>query len=392
MAVCGAHDVGERLGQFVEVVDHLHVVLRRVEIALAQHPQRRHHAVFAFVHPLVEFRRFAVEVAQHLAVLLEDGQQRAVVDAGGGVDRRADHRGDLFDDVFVRDGGRRFGALRLFDEVAVDEHVARQHRQQDQHDGSSVDECQSDDVGDDEAAQRRHEPSRHDGHHARNTVNGRFASPGAVGQRRTHRHHEGDVGGRQRQFERCGHGDQQCRSGEVDRGADHVERCAGVFDVRHFEAAGDRLAEPLGNDPLDGMVGVERRADDGAGEGRRTVFALLLLVVLAGQREFGFGDVHRLARRPEREDHHHARTDEEGEVGRNVLVERIHRHRGVAGVAGDLEGVPAGDRYADEVHQIVSGEGEREGEGAAQDRDAQDVDLETLDEEEDEAAYQPADQ
>ena len=47
---------------------------------------------------------------------------------------------------------------------------------------------------------------------------------------------------------------------------------------------------------------------------------------------------------------------------------------------------------ADEVHQIVSGEGEREGEGAAQDRDAQDVDLETLDEEEDEAAYQPADQ
>jgi hypothetical protein len=140
------------------------------------------------------------------------------------------------------------------------------------------------------------------------------------------------------------------------------------------------------------MVGVERRADDGAGEGRRTVFALLLLVVLAGQREFGFGDVHRLARRPEREDHHHARTDEEGEVGRNVLVERIHRHRGVAGVAGDLEGVPAGDRYADEVHQIVSGEGEREGEGAAQDRDAQDVDLETLDEEEDEAACQPADQ
>ena len=267
MAVCGAHDVGERLGQFVEVVDHLHVVLRRVEIALAQHPQRRHHAVFAFVHPLVEFRRFAVEVAQHLAVLLEDGQQRAVVDAGGGVDRRADHRGDLFDDVFVRDGGRRFGALRLFDEVAVDEHVARQHRQQDQHDGSSVDERQSDDVGDDEAAQRRHEPSRHDGHHARNTVNGRFASPGAVGQRRTHRHHEGDVGGRQRQFERCGHGDQQCRSGEVDRGADHVERCAGVLDVRHFEAAGDRLAEPLGNDPLDGVVGVERRADDGAGEG-----------------------------------------------------------------------------------------------------------------------------
>ena len=87
-----------------------------------------------------------------------------------------------------------------------------------------------------------------------------------------------------------------------------------------------------------------------------------------------------------------ARTDEEGEVGRNVLVERIHRHRGVAGVAGDPEGVPAGDRYADEVHQIVSGEGEREGEGAAQDRDAQDVDLETLDEEEDEAAYQPADQ
>ena len=165
-----------------------------------------------------------------------------------------------------------------------------------------------------------------------------------------------------------------------------------MLDVRHLEAAGDRLAEPLGNDPLDGVVGVERRTDDGAGEGRRPVFALLLLVALTGQREFGLGDVHRLARRPEREYHHQACADEEGEVGRNVLVERIHRHRGVAGVAGDLEGVPAGDRYADEVHQVVSCEGEREGEGAAQDRDAQDVDPETLDEEEDETAYQPADQ
>ena len=61
-------------------------------------------------------------------------------------------------------------------------------------------------------------------------------------------------------------------------------------------------------------------------------------------------------------------------------------------MTGDLEGVPAGDRHADKVHKVVSGEGERKGEGSAQNRDAQNVDLEPLDEEENEAAQQPAGQ
>ena len=97
----------------------------------------------------------------------------------------------------------------------------------------------------------------HDGHNARNAVHGAFASPRAVGERRTHRHHEADVGGRQREFERGGHGDQQRRSGQVDRGADHVVGRAAVFHVLVFETARNALPEVFRDYALDACADVE---------------------------------------------------------------------------------------------------------------------------------------
>ena len=59
-----------------------------------------------------------------------------------------------------------------------------------------------------------------------------------------------------------------------------------MFDVGHFETARNRFAQSFGDDPFDGVVGIERRTDDGARKGGRTEFALFLFVALTGQRKF----------------------------------------------------------------------------------------------------------
>ena len=61
-------------------------------------------------------------------------------------------------------------------------------------------------------------------------------------------------------------------------------------------------------------------------------------------------------------------------------------------MVGDGVGVESGDGDADEVHQVVSGECQRQGECSREDRNAEDVDLELLDEEEHERADDPADE
>ena len=386
-----ARGVHQRLGHLVEVVDHLHVVVGRVDVVALQLLERRQQRVFAVARVVEEVVGLLDHVAQHLAVLLHHGDQRAVVDLRGALHRGADLLAQRGDDVLVGlDGGCcRAALVVLLAEVAVDEHPAAEHRDDDEGRDAAVDECQPDDEGDQESAQRRDEPSGHDGHDARDAVDGALAAPGAVGERRTHGHHEADVGGRQRQLERRGDGDEQRRGGEVDRGADHVVGGAAVLDILVFKAVGDGRAHARRNDPLDPRVDVERRADDRAREERRAVL-LLPLVALCRERDFGLGDVHGLLRGPERGDHDDARGEQDHEVGRDVLVQGLHEHVRVARVAGDREGVEAGHRHADEVHQVVAREGEGQGEGAREDRDAQDVDLQPLDEEERERADDPA--
>ena len=59
-------------------------------------------------------------------------------------------------------------------------------------------------------------------------------------------------------------------------------------------------------------------------------------------------------------------------------------------MTGDGIGVETRHGNADEVHQIVAGKSEREGERAREDRDAQDVRLQPLEDEKNEAACRPA--
>ena len=154
-----------------------------------------------------------------------------------------------------------------------------------------------------------------------------------------------------------------------------------MFDVLVFEAARNGGPHARRDDPFDAGVDVERRADDRAREDRRTVL-LGAFVALRRERQLGFGDVHGLFRSPEREDHHRPCGKQNQEIGRDVFRECPHHHLRVTRMLGDREGVESGDGYADEIHQVVARESQCQGERTRQDRDAQDVDLEPLYEEE----------
>ena len=74
------------------------------------------------------------------------------------------------------------------------------------------------------------EPATDDAQNACDAVDGGVTSPCTVGERRTHCYHEGDVGGRERQFQRRSQGDEQTGEDEVDRGADEVESGSVGYD------------------------------------------------------------------------------------------------------------------------------------------------------------------
>ena len=237
-----ARDVHQRLGHFVEVIDHLHVVVGRVDVAALELFERGQQRVFAFARLVEEVVRLFDHVAQHLAVLLEYGDQRTVVDFCRRFHRAAHLVAQVDDDVFGGQGfhpgcGRGGGGFAFLDEIAVDEHVAAEYRDDDEGDRAAVDQGEPDGEGDQEPAQCRDEPPGDDGHDARDAVYGAFAAPSAVCERRAHGHHEADVSGRQGEFERSGYGDQHGRGREVDRGADHVVGGTAMFDVLVFEPA-----------------------------------------------------------------------------------------------------------------------------------------------------------
>ena len=86
----------------------------------------------------------------------------------------------------------------------------------------------------------------------------------------------------------------------------------------------------------------------------------------------------RFLREEERQDHHRARQQQQQEVGARRIGQFAHHDRLAARFAGDLPCVVAGQRHADEVHQIVACEGQRQREGARQNGDAHDVEPHAL--------------
>ena len=85
------------------------VVLGRVHVAALQLLERGQQRVFAFARLVEEVVRLLDHVAQHLAVLLEDGDQRAVVNLRGALHRAANLFAQAGDDVLV---GARVGVGR----------------------------------------------------------------------------------------------------------------------------------------------------------------------------------------------------------------------------------------------------------------------------------------
>ena len=77
------------------------------------------------------------------------------------------------------------------------------------------------------------EPSTDDRQNSRDAEHCALAAPCAVGKRRTHGHHEGDVGGGEWQLICCAHYDEHRSQHEVDGGSHHVERSP-IFKYHFF--------------------------------------------------------------------------------------------------------------------------------------------------------------
>ena len=350
----------QRFGHLIEVVHHLNIVLGRIDIPLLQTAQGGHERIFAVARVLIELLGLLGHLAQHLAILLEDGQKSAVVDARGRNQGGADLLAERMEDLLR---GLGLTALRgnlprgLLFEIAAVEHHSTENGGDHNGNRAAIDQHQPHDQGNQETTQGRYKPTHHHGHHARNAVYGRLASPGLIGQRRTHGHHKADVGGREGQFERRSHRDEHGCRGEVHRGTDHIVRRAAVLDILILETGGQLLADALRNHRFEGIVDVQRSANQRTREGRRVVTRSPLALLSRRERELGLAHVHRLFRGPKRYDHHHAGEEEDGKVGRDILAQGPHHQLGGARPRSNLVGIEAGHGDTDEVHQVVTGKG-----------------------------------
>ena len=111
--------------------------------------------------------------------------------------------------------------------------------------------------------------------------------------------------------------------------------------------------------------------------------------MLRGEREFGLSHVLGLFREEERQHHDQSRGEQDQEVGADRGFEGSHHDGFAAGLAGDLPGVEAGQGHADEVHEVVSCEGQGQGEGTGEDRDADDVEPHPLEEPQHDGCHGP---
>ena len=156
--------------------------------------------------------------------------------------------------------------------------------------------------------------------------------------------------------------------------SDHVVgRCASDA----FTGSGQHLV-PDGDRAVDRVACIQ----GGPYDGNRRATSCTGSASLRRKRNSGFGDVHRLFRGPERDDHDDACRHQHQEIGRNAGVQPFHQNRAVAGMTGDAVCVESGYRDADEVHQVVACECQSQSEGAREDRKSQNVDFQPLQEEE----------
>ena len=161
-------------------------------------------------------------------------------------------------------------------------------------------------------------PSTDHAQYTRNTEHGALTAPSTVGKRRTHCHHEGDVGGGERQLEVGTDGDEHGCQHEVDGCTNYVE--GGTLLQLHIvlvESAIDPVLQVLRQEVVEPRVGVLAVAYDDT-SGRRTTKHLVALV-LAAQIHGSLDHVLSLLGGSHGDNHHEASDEQEHGSGLGTL-------------------------------------------------------------------------
>ena len=269
----------------------------------------------------------------------------------------------------------------------AEQHMAAEQRndsQQDQRgrsDGSAVIYKERDKETDGEGYPRREKPAADDGKYARNAEYGGIASPGAVGKRAAHSDHERYVRGGKRELQGSAQGDQQTGHDQVHGGAHQVKSGAvGYNGLVLAETGVYPLPGPLRNPSVQAVGNVQAQANHLAGYRRtaETLFAFFL----AGEVDRRPDDMLRLTGGEQRIHHDGARACKE--IPGSFCRPEQRRHQEVVGSGpGSLRneiGVCriTGQRHPDEVDQVISGKGQRQGKRSQQHDDLENIHLQPV--------------
>ncbi len=368
---------------FAQIVHNLYIESRAGDSFVLQQGQRVVELVFHQLRVRVQFLERPLGIAQLAQVFGFQTVQHLVVE-GRNLFQQADHfLIDVADQSFVfRPLSVKVTALLLFlHRFFLGNDAATEHKEYDQYQNGNngEDAAEVEQAGQTECQQEcdegRHEPAGDDGKHAGHAIDGIFASPGTVGERGAHGHHERDVGCGERQFERGAECDEGGGHHQVDRGAHEVERQAFLLFFRRFEPFGNRFFESGRQEAVDGFAHADEHFDDRTRErrGRET----FLFAVLAAQVDRGLQDGFRFFGKPKRDGHDDAGHEQEYRRGRCVLSGQGTHRQLVGGDAARLlenfERTQARHRDPDKVHEVVAGKGHRKRERAGQYNDAQRV-------------------
>ncbi len=161
--------------------------------------------------------------------------------------------------------GRLLLALVLA--VAAYEQEDNQHDEGRLHGDAAIPHAEANQGAGEEGHTSRKEPSANHTQHTRDAEHGALAAPGAVGQTRTHGHHEGNVGSRERQAVVGTEGDEHGGNDEVHGSAHHIEGGLVVFQLHvvGIEAAVDPLTQAYGEDGHHHLDHALAETHDGAG-------------------------------------------------------------------------------------------------------------------------------
>ena len=290
--------------------------------------------------------------------------------------------------VFARHNALEERVARLFIllflgklDLRVDYQAQGQNHEGEDDDDTAEVHRQSHDEGCAKGCARRQEPSTDYAQYTRHAEYGTFACPSAVGQRRTHGHHEGDEGRGKRKFQGRAEGDEERRHAEVDGGTNEVVGRASIFRV--FGNGGEATVEPVaqtaGRGVGNGGNHSRREAHEATGRYARTeeFFALLL----GGKSDLRLRDALRLFGGHQGKDHDSTSGNEEIEGRFGTRFEaRHHKARDVATAMGREveEGREARKRNPDEVYQVVARKGHGQGEGADHHNDFENIHLQEV--------------